>query len=233
MLTIFLPILVIHFLFSFYPTNNLWVAKWSAGELLSYFGSIIGALATIVAVVITIVYTKRSQDEQNVLTIKPYLQVKHTSFDTLDELCECKHCNYSFLIIRYGVTMYSAEPYDILNETNADTWEQFYEDNCVLKYTIKNIGANTAIDVKWNLNNNQIVFDLALSKDESKEFIIIINKSVLQNKEFNLNFEFNYSDVLSLARYSQKELIKIMELRFGLCSTQTKNDFLSSPKRIK
>lgn len=229
---IFIPIFVIHFLFSIYPTNNLWIAKWTAGELLGYFGSILGAVATIISVVITIIYTKHNQNEQNILQVKPYLQSKHTLFYFPDEATE-KEYNYATITISRGLSVYNPENNDILNDSNSDSWEKFYKDNSILKYTIKNAGANTATDIKWSLENSCLMYSFALSKDEINEFIIIVNKSALQNHEFNLNFEFNYGDVLSLARYSQKETIKFRELDFGLYFTQTAQDTLSSPKRIK
>lgn len=39
---------IIHILFKLHPNNNFFVAEWSAGELLSYYGSILAFLGTVI-----------------------------------------------------------------------------------------------------------------------------------------------------------------------------------------
>ncbi len=39
---------IIHILFKLYPNNDFFVAEWSAGELLSYYGSILAFLGTVI-----------------------------------------------------------------------------------------------------------------------------------------------------------------------------------------
>ena len=40
--------LIIHVLFKIKAPNSFWVAEWSAGDLLSYYGSILAFLGTVV-----------------------------------------------------------------------------------------------------------------------------------------------------------------------------------------
>jgi len=40
--------LIIHILFKLHPSNDFFVAEWSAGELLSYYGSILAFLGTVI-----------------------------------------------------------------------------------------------------------------------------------------------------------------------------------------
>ena len=40
--------LIIHILFKLHPNNDFFVAEWSAGELLSYYGSILAFLGTVI-----------------------------------------------------------------------------------------------------------------------------------------------------------------------------------------
>lgn len=39
--------LIIHVLFKIYPNNSFWIAEWSAGEFLSYYGAILSFVGTV------------------------------------------------------------------------------------------------------------------------------------------------------------------------------------------
>ena len=108
----------------------------------------------------------------------------------------------------------------------------FFQHYHILKYAIRNVGANSATNIRWTSNDTQLIPEFALSKDETKEFIIIIDADVLNNDIKELNFKFIYDDVLSIATYSQKENITISKLSNELCSVQMDGDHLSTPQRI-
>lgn len=229
------PPILIHILFSIYPNHDILVAKWSAGELLNYFGSIIGAIATIIAVVMTIIYTKYSQDEQNILQVKPYLQSEYIPiFKYTDLDGEYVH-QHTFITIEKGLTTSSYDEPFLLKplKNNSENKFEFFQNNYMFKYRLKNVGANSSTNIKWTLNNEPLIPEFAISTGKTKEFIIIISKSVLENNKKDLRLEFIYDDVLSMATYSQKEIITIVNLSNGLSSTQKIEDVLSSPKRIK
>lgn len=232
-LIIFIPIPAIHILFSIHPDNQWWVAKWSAGELLDYFGSLMGAIATIIAVAITIRYTKLSQDEQNILQVKPYLQTKYTSLFSYQELYD--NANNRIIISMSDELIESAyEKTWILNsiEKNEIDNTVFFQHYHILKYTLRNVGANSATNIRWTSNDMQLIPEFALSKDETREFIIIIDSNILKDDIKELNFKFIYDDVLSIATYSQKENITITSSSNELYSVQMNGDYLSTPKRI-
>jgi len=52
-----LPIIIIHCLFKLSAPCNFLAAEWSVGELLEYCGAILGAIATIIALIATIQFT--------------------------------------------------------------------------------------------------------------------------------------------------------------------------------
>lgn len=62
---------IVHFLFRIECPVPLLVATWSSGELLGFIGSVLGAIATILAVTKTIGYTEKSRQEDLVAQVLP------------------------------------------------------------------------------------------------------------------------------------------------------------------
>lgn len=72
---------------------------WSAGETLLFYGSIIGALATIIAVVATIMYTKQSQKTERELNTKAQDEQRKFSLELLKKQLIFDRLNNSMDII--------------------------------------------------------------------------------------------------------------------------------------
>ena len=229
---IFIPIIVIHILFSIYPANDWWISKWSAGELLDYFGSIMGAISTIIALIVTIIYTNDSQRKQNILSVRPYLQSEYMPMFNYTDI-EKYSSNPLYIVFSSSITSSSAEPY-MLNEMKKQDFNksEFFKKHYLINYTLKNVGADNATNIKWTLNNNPIIPEFALSKDERAEYVIVVNSSILEHNKAILNFKYEFDDVLGLASYRQEETIDIIKDDVGLTSLQDKDNLLSSPKRI-
>ena len=68
-----------------YLENKIFETVWDGAELLGYYGSILGAVATIIAVVMTIKFTIKNQKEEKKLSIRPYLQTNIIYFSDFDE----------------------------------------------------------------------------------------------------------------------------------------------------
>lgn len=65
MVCIFIPLGIpffIHILFSFYPKNEFWIAKWSAGEILSYAGTVLSFWGTVILSSIAIYQNKQVKE---------------------------------------------------------------------------------------------------------------------------------------------------------------------------
>lgn len=229
---IFIPIIVIHLLFSIYPSNDWWIAKWSAGELLDYFGSIMGAVATIIALIVTIIYTNDSQKKQNILSVKPYLQSEYIPIFNYNEITNNSSKPF-YITFGSNISSSSVEPY-MFNRMKEDGFDKifFFSRYYIIKYKIKNVGANSAVNIKWTLNNKPIIPEFAISKNEIFECVIVIDSSILENNKATLKLKYEFDDVLGLASYFQEETIEITKDDTGITSSQGINNILSSPKKI-
>jgi hypothetical protein len=56
-----LPIIIVHILYKFTAPYTWLVAEWEAGDLLNYCGAMLGAAATIIAIILTITFTVENQ----------------------------------------------------------------------------------------------------------------------------------------------------------------------------
>lgn len=86
---IFLIPAIINVLFKYSPVCELLGAEWEAGDVLSFYGTLLGSAATIVGVYLSIDAAQRSYHEDEVNKVKPYLALTHLkskSRITLDSL---------------------------------------------------------------------------------------------------------------------------------------------------
>ena len=71
-----LSLVVVHFIFCVDCPIPLLVAKWSAGELIGFIGSVLGAIATIIAVTMTVDHAEKSQNKEYELQVLPCVAVE-------------------------------------------------------------------------------------------------------------------------------------------------------------
>ena len=72
--------LIINLAFKINAVTSLFAAEWSAGDVLSFYGSIIAAVVTIIGVYITIDYSRKNFDEDEMNRIRPYMALTHYKF---------------------------------------------------------------------------------------------------------------------------------------------------------
>ena len=233
---IFLPIIIIHILFSYYPDNEWLVAKWSAGELLGYFGAIIGSLTTIAALVTTILYNSHENREKNRLSVLPYLQSEYKPLYKYEEIFKEQSLGYMYIIFDEKIASSNEPLWEFKNMTPEEFYKNkllYLQSNYIIEYKLENVGANSAANIRWTLNGEPILPDFSLSKDTTKKFIIFIRSSLLENHNTKiLNLKFIYNDVLSIGEYMQKENIKFKKDEFGLTSSQSLADLITKPELV-
>ena len=59
---------------------------WEAKDVLSFYGSLLGAAATIIALKETISFTRESQKEARKLSIRPYLETQKYNYTDLQKI---------------------------------------------------------------------------------------------------------------------------------------------------
>lgn len=241
--------LLIHIAFKVNPSIDFFVAVWDAGDVLSFYGSILGAVSTVLAIMVTIKFTLENQKEERKLSIRPYLQVQkqyYTNFDSLPIGTDVVYVD-----IRNGVIESQSgafdEIYDIINpkekKYNVEISNQavyaanvsnYLKDRYLLYYEISNCGAGNAINVSLNINDSKNILNFCVTTTEPKKIMFVLNRELLNlNKKYKFRFSLTYSDVASLGKYSQEEELTFTSNSAGdLITTKMSNSYLTDPVEL-
>lgn len=177
---------IIHILYKIPSINDFWVTNWSAGDMLSYGGAIVGAIATIYVLKETITTTIEMQKDERIFAIRPYFIIKSQQFNEKTKM--------------------DSEIYDISKPINSN-WNG--DINILIK--AKNVGAGNAL-LKEVFVSQDNTDNIGYMCDPVP--VIIVNSEVLflLKKCFasNLNFQMKYFDVAHLAEYKVSVVIRIV-----------------------
>lgn len=184
--------LAVHILYKFHPACDFFVAEWSAGDLLMFYGSIIGAMATIYVLQETIrstinqqnedrIYLENQQREDKAFSLKPY-----------------------FIITAQEAKWIGENREDIFSLNSSENWDG---DTDIL-ITIENVGAGNAVDVYAVLSqkNNEEISDPIPALIVGKKQFILVKRCFSQT----LEFEIRYSDIANIAAYTARTSISII-----------------------
>jgi len=250
---ILLPLLFVHIAFQFNGPTYL-QAVWSAGEVLGYLGAILGAAATIVAIVITVQITAEGraddhqhQMEERKLSMKPHFQTTHNPVFSKNEATQLANGKTVFVSypaisgreddITPGSTLdvphlLKSKKSSIKAEEIHDQFS-FTKDFYILKYVIENVGAGNAVNVQFCIDEMPFIPAFSLVVNTSKEFVFIFRKTLAANGEHRIVFDYEYSDVATMARYKQSEVISLFcEDDGALNSRQSMDDLISMPTEV-
>lgn len=250
MLFVFVIPIVINWLYSRPASIPLFAMSWEAKDALAFYGSILGAGATILALVATIRFTTNNQKGERKLAIKPYLQTKFILKPSFDSIFKG---DLSYFAIGKGIVEGSPIPFDELREIKrlhdkykcdltakgiaaSESFKEKYKDyfskNYVFIYEIVNCGAGNAVDVNVTIDNIPIREGFCVSTVDSVKFVIVISGELAKIEKF-ISIHIEYSDVCSLARYAQSECFRLLKddndeftvVRYG-------EDLLTQPREI-
>lgn len=177
----------------------------------SFLGSYIGGIATLLAVFITIndnnkkiqqqkVDANKEQEEQRRLSIKPYLDTRFNFFDnnvfvgTNDRVFDFSKNEVKY--IRFRLTELDRKRIELNQE---------YVDHAYLKYSIRNIGAGSAVDLTIKVNNTKT--EMAIAKDECVNLLFLI--AFQEETKVPLNLEFDFWDTEARGHYFQEEKLVV------------------------
>lgn len=212
--------------FKIHPHRHIFSAEWTADGYLGYIGALIGAVATIYAVRITIVNERKRQEEERIILAKPWL-----SSETL-LLCS----NKDILEEENGKTTFAALNGELFGSSKEVPWSvkkgthEINKTDCVIRYEIMNAGGNTATRLKLTLDGYPLFPDFALAKDQVKKIIFVLPLREGE-KQSRYVLKFEYGDVVSSTTYSQIEALNIMQDEHGVAFSQNMADLLTAPKK--
>lgn len=253
-----IPIFINH-LYSRPASIPLFAMSWEAKDALAFYGSILGAGATILALVATIRFTARSQKEERKLSIKPRLDSKMRIY-TNKILTISEKDNFIFVDYSDSLKVTSKlipdEVVDIIakdkkasapNKKGIDKVLQFgYENDfnktladyakshILILYELNNYGANNAIDVEFIINQSIVYNSFCIPTKEPVRFLLIFNKDIFKDEDEykRINISIIYTDICSLGLYAQEESFQLVPDTNGLNTFQSGEQQLSKPREI-
>ena len=248
---IFVIPIVINWMYKTPAKLPIFAMSWEAKDVLSYYGSILGAVATIIALTATIKFTRENQKEERKLSIRPYLQTSKFNYTGFEGIPTAKDVIYMDIkpnIVNYqgGVPDDISGIIDLKNKRVFDKTynldgidngmyisnvNNYFSSRYLLCYEIKNCGAGNAINVSLNINSRCFVPSFCVTTTESAKIMFILNKELLDSSgEYILKIAFVYNDIASLGKYYQTETIIFSNKnKFGELKTIQRADGLLTP----
>lgn len=251
---IFIVPLGINWIYKIPATKPLFAMDWEAKDVLSFYGSLLGAAATIFVLTETINFTRENQKEERKLSIKPYLETQKYNYTNFNSLPDDK--NIIYMEIKPNIKTYQGalpeEIRDIIEFKNTKLFEQgyslgglddlaynqrvkdYFEEHHLLYYEISNCGAGNAINVVLKINNDTIIPAFCITTNSPKKIMFILHNDLLEgteNKDYKFELAFEYTDIASLGSYYQSEEVILLK-RNRLITYQKESGFLSKPTEL-
>lgn len=241
---IFIVPLGINWIYKIPATKPLFAMDWEAKDVLAFYGSLLGAAATIFVLTETINFTRENQKEERKLSIKPYLETQKYNYTNFDNFPEDK--NIIYMEIKPNIKTYQgALPEDIRYIIEVEKQKisdrdyiiktkEYFEEKYLLYYEISNCGAGNAINVVLKINNDTIIPAFCITTNSPKKIMFILHNDLLEgteNKDYKFELAFEYTDIASLGSYYQSEEVILLK-RNRLITYQKESGFLSKPKEI-
>lgn len=229
LIIVFLPPLIINGVYKINAPVEIFNSEWVAGDLLSYYGALLGSIATIIAIIWTISFTVDNQEQERKLSVRPYIQTKWGPVLTTDDLNDNETIVFIEQFKGYFMS-YTESPADVFHKNNNLTNRK---EKYILKYDLHNIGAGNAINVNISINHIGATLPFGIPMNESKVLAIILDGNLLNNDIIPIAVEIKYDDVSSIARYLQVEKFKLYKNTDGVLNlSQVGDEVLSQPIEV-
>lgn len=226
--TIIFSICIVPFLvnaiFKIHLQHSAFSAEWSPDGYLGYIGSLLGAAATIIAVRMTILNEKKQQEKNQILASRPWLVSETELLNSNEEIQE--EANGSVIFVALNGDLFGSSknaPYMIRKGKH-----EINKTDCAIKYTLENVGGNTATGLRITLDGYPLFPDFALARDHKKELIFLLPLKTDEH-ESTYVLKFRYGDIVSQTMYSQTEALNITKDNYGVTFTQKMDDLISAP----
>lgn len=242
--------LVINHLYKKTATISIFAMEWEASDALSFYGSILGAAATIYVLQQTIQFTLRNQKEERRLAIKPYLETIKYNHTDVTEIND--DGNIVFLSVTKNLIAYQGDLPDNIRSIRTREWKllkgqqkdpftqislereiaAYFANHYLLSYEIQNCGAGNAINVKFCIDGKSTIPGFCVTLGKTKKFLIVFNADLLDAGDCEMVFTLTYSDISSFGKYEQTERIKLYKENSIMKTKQTVGDLLTTPIEI-
>lgn len=241
-----------------YLKNDGYITIWGAEDVFAFWGDVVGAGATVLAVIYTILYTEFTRKKDKQINVQPYINTSFSIWKSED--VEKKQWDYEYAIVfgkdknLYGTIEFpypisSARAADnlVMTEKNKDIVLQIELESAkakleslknffILDYEIENVGINTAIDVKLLINRHKAPLPFPVTVNKSRKYLFVCDLSTLQeNEDWTLQIEMCFCNIYKSAGYVQRESFTIHRNADDEKTLQLSKNFeqaLTVPKEI-
>ncbi|KNZ40609.1 hypothetical protein [Acetobacterium bakii] len=211
-----------------YFQENIGTSTIDATGILSFYGSIFGGFATLVAVVMSINHSKVQILKDRILSIKPYLQACYKpceARDTIDHSSDLKEMYIAVDLTTNKIkSCYELPSYWDVTEDKVIKILRNKREHYLIEYTLSNVGAGNAVNLIMTINGefNYAFPHMALPVNKSQTLFIRFSNLDEDLQEKCISLLFRYSDIHSKVIYEQMDEIVICR------GTKNEDDFLSS-----
>ncbi len=238
----FVPIIIVHILFKIIAPYKWLIADWNSGDILVYCGSMFGAVATIVAIILTIRFTEYNQKQERRLSSRPLLQTENL-YCSKEKALEEKANLAIYITYPFNENNEigsSREPQYVITKPQTQdktkaTMEGLYfaRDYYLFQYNVKNVGAGNAAKLLFTIDKKPVMPPFSIAVNETKIFVVLLKAELIKDEERLIYFEFEFEDVASLAKYEQHEqLLFYKDKEEFLTSSQKMADIITMPREI-
>lgn len=230
---------------------------WGAEEVFGFWGELVGAGATILALIYTIMYTEYQRVNERKESCKPHLS---TSMDIWEaEDIRKKQWNYDYAIvfgkdvdihglaewppiIKTGRMIDNIKSEDYPKETflemkleSAKARLECVKDHLIIEYFVKNVGIGTAIDITLYVDGKKTILPFSLVTAETRRILLICNLEKIEKEdEWDIELKFDYLNVYRDSKFTQKEIFHVYrDEKELLCLTQDFEQTLSKPIEVE
>lgn len=243
--------LLINWLYSIPAPISFLAMHWDAADALGFYGSLLGAAATIFVLQQTIKFTRDSQREERKLSVKPRLETEWLPY--ADHLFLLDQDEYLFVFFEEEIITSSkllpdrisgilsmkkrlntgkkvgSFEYNIAKIAFEQAAGGFLKKHSISLYEIHNYGAANAIDVRLQINGEEVCPRFCISTEQAKRIVLIVHENRLIDQHKQMDITLQYSDICSIGCYQQTETLHIRKNANDFDIVQNDNDFLSTP----
>ena len=197
-----------------YKVNKGYITLWDAKDVLAYYGAALGAVCTVIALIMTILYTEFQRKESRKNEIKPLLDCDSEMLganSSIDKESEC-------ILLKF-------ERLSSSSTIGTEQYNDIKSGKCIcIKYLIENLGSGNAIMVNFAINGHTVLRPFHIKINTKKTVYILMYQNYLDDLFTTLNINLYYRDTDELAYYCQKEVLSYSDNVKALISITDKLD---------